>query len=299
MKSSVFTVLKMIALSAIMFVLFGLASAAAGLQDTPQPADQAGNAALALVAICLLNSAVLAFIIIRSRWSGLKLMATMFLAHYGVTTLMSQIESAIFITKLPPGILPRLFLMGAFIAAPFSVLSVLILGKGRKAAPDAGIQVDRSSTEWLWKVGVIVVAYIILYFTFGYFIAWQSPAVREYYGGVDEGSFFANMRSLIETSPWLFGVQAIRALLWVVIALPVINMLKGSRLETAILTALLFSVVMNTQLLLPNPYMPDAVRMAHLVETASSNFLFGFLVGWLLSRTPNVENRAVEQLEAA
>jgi len=189
--------------------------------------------------------------------------------------------------------------MGAFIAAPFSVLSVLILGKGRKSAPDAGIQVDRSSTEWLWKIGVIIVAYVILYFTFGYFIAWQSPAVREYYGGVDEGSFFSNMRSLIETSPWLFGVQAIRALLWVVIALPVINMLKGSRLETAILIALLFSVVMNTQLLLPNPYMPDAVRMAHLVETASSNFLFGFLVGWLLSRTPNVENRAVEQLEAA
>jgi hypothetical protein len=107
------------------------------------------------------------------------------------------------------------------------------------------------------------------------------------------------MRSLIETSPWLFGVQAIRALLWVVIALPVINMLKGSRLETAILIALLFSVVMNTQLLLPNPYMPGAVRMAHLVETASSNFIFGFLVGWLLSRNPNVENRAVEQLEAA
>ena len=122
--------------------------------------------------------------------------------------------------------------------------------------------------------------------------------MRAYDGGVDEGSFFANMLGLIETSPWLFGVQAIRALLWVMIALPVINMLKGSRVETAILIALLFSVVMNTQLLLPNPYMPDAVRMAHLAETASSNFIFGFLVGWLLSKTRKVENRGLAPLEA-
>jgi len=26
------------------------------------------------------------------------------------------------------------------------------------------------------------------------------------------------------------------------------------------------------------------VRMAHLIETASSNFIFGLLVGWLLMR---------------
>jgi hypothetical protein len=42
--------------------------------------------------------------------------------------------------------------------------------------------------------------------------------------------------------------------------------------------ALLFGVVMTSQLLLPNPLMPPAVRMAHLVETSTSNFLFGWLV---------------------
>jgi len=35
---------------------------------------------------------------------------------------------------------------------------------------------------------------------------------------------------------------------------------------------------MNSQLLLPNPFMPREVRMVHLVETASSNFLFGWLI---------------------
>jgi hypothetical protein len=41
---------------------------------------------------------------------------------------------------------------------------------------------------------------------------------------------------------------------------------------------------MNAPLLLPNPYMPEPVRMAHLVETASSNFVFGALIGFLLTK---------------
>ena len=74
-----------------------------------------------------------------------------------------------------------------------------------------------------------------------------------------------------------------RGILWAALALLVVRMMKAGRLETALAVGLLFSVVMNAQLLLPNAYMPEAVRMAHLAETASSNFLFGMFVGWLLS----------------
>jgi hypothetical protein len=44
------------------------------------------------------------------------------------------------------------------------------------------------------------------------------------------------------------------------------------------------AVLMNAQLLLHNTYLPEAVRMTHLIETASSNFIFGLLVGWLLTQ---------------
>ncbi len=71
---------------------------------------------------------------------------------------------------------------------------------------------------------------------------------------------------------------------WVALALPVIRMMKGQWPETALAIGLLFSVVMNAQLLLPNPYMPEPIRMAHLVETASSNLILGVLVGWLLTQ---------------
>jgi len=176
--------------------------------------------------------------------------------------------------------------MGALIAAPFSALAVLILGKRKAKAVDteSNERLIMPIGEWSWKLAVIALAYLILYFTFGYFIAWQNPAVREYYGGTDPGSFFAQMSIVLRDTPWLVPFQILRAMLWIVVALPVIRMMKGSWPETALVIALLFSVVMNSQLLLPNPYMPDAVRMAHLIETASSNFIFGFLIGWLLSQ---------------
>jgi hypothetical protein len=70
----------------------------------------------------------------------------------------------------------------------------------------------------------------------------------------------------------------LRALLWVAIAVPVIRMTTGPWWQAALCVALLFAVVMNTQLLLPNPYMPRDVRLTHLVETASSNFVFGWVL---------------------
>ena len=41
---------------------------------------------------------------------------------------------------------------------------------------------------------------------------------------------------------------------------------------------------MNAQLLLPIPYMPADVRMMHLVETATSNFILGWWIAWLFHR---------------
>jgi hypothetical protein len=130
-----------------------------------------------------------------------------------------------------------------------------------------------------------VIAYLFLYFTFGYFIAWKNEAVRAYYGGSDPGSFVTHITNLLRAEPLLFLLQVVRALLWTAIAVPVIKMMKGGWWETGLAVAVLFAV-MTSQLLLPNPLMPDEVRMVHLVETATSNFLFGWLVVLILLVVP-------------
>ncbi len=138
--------------------------------------------------------------------------------------------------------------------------------------------------EWAWKQSLIVVAYLVIYFTFGYFIAWRSSAVRAYYGGSDPGSFLTQMSIVLRDTPWLLPLQVVRAMLWTALAVLVIRLMKGRWWEIGLVVGLLFAIP-NAQLLIPNPFMPAEVRMVHLLETASSNFLFGWLVVWVLLNT--------------
>lgn len=278
--------LRAILLTILLFVCFAVAAAVAG-QDvsSEQSAEQQSSAALWLLAVCFLNSLVTMYIIARSRWSGLRLVLTIFVVHYGVTTVMSQIESAIFITRLPEGTVPSLFVMGAVISALFSPLAVLVMGKWKQATDgENNLRLVMPASEWVWKLSAIAILYVILYFTFGYFIAWTNPSVRQYYGAADPEGFFAHLFTVFRDTPWLFAIQAARGIFWALLALPVIRMMKGEWWEAALAVSLLFSVVMNAQLLLPNPFMPEDVRMAHLIETASSNFILGWVIVWLLAR---------------
>jgi hypothetical protein len=286
LKTALVNGLKIVALTIIMFICFAIAAGVVGMESDPAQTQAAqARAALLLLFVCFMNSLVLSYLILRSRWHGVKLMAKIFFVFYGVMTVMAQIESAVFITKLPSGTLPKLFVMGILVAAPFSILAVLVLGK-RKAAASAE-QIAHAAMplrEWAWKLGALVLAYVVLYFTFGYFIAWQNPAVREYYGGGELRGFFAHMSDVLRNQTWLVLLQMLRGLMWIALALPVIRTMKGARWEAALAVGLLFAVTMSAWLLLPNPYMPESVRMSHMLEVATSNFLFGGLTAWLLAQ---------------
>ena len=283
MKVFIVTAIRVVAVTILYFSTFAVVSGALLSNASGQNAPaEAGATLLALLAVSLINAAVWTYVILRSHWTGWKLILTVFFVFYGVNTLMPQIESAYFITRLPPGLLPRLFLAGLIIAAVFAPLAVLILGKARSKANETS-RLEMLVSAWIVKSCAIVVVYLFLYFTFGYFIAWKNPAVRAYYGGGDPESFVAHIASLLRDEPLLFLLQAVRALLWLAIAVPVIRMMKGEWWESGLAVALLFAV-MTSQLLLPNPLMPDEVRMAHLVETATSNFLFGWLVVLILQQ---------------
>lgn len=284
--------LRIIASSVVYALCFLLAMniAMRDLQVPQLSAQEAAISASALPLVALLNTVVLALVILRSRWSGWKLSVAVFIIFYGTYTFLAQIESLAFLSVrnlLPAGMVPALFAAGAILAALFSPLAVFILGKWRSAPPvEPNLRLHMPAGEWLWKMAVIAVVYELLYFTFGYFIAWRNPAVQAYYGGVDPGNFYLQMVNVLRETPWLPFFQALRASLWVLIALPVVRMLKGQPWETALILGLCFAVLMNAQHLFPNPYMPREVSTVHLIETASSNFIFGIVVGLLLLWRP-------------
>ena len=243
----------------------------------------------ALLLVTGLNTAVMGWLILRSRLTGWSVAAAMVLLFYGVQTFMPQVESLIFqanpgyASHLPLAVIPRLFLAGLLHAVLWIPLAVRILGRWRTAASSSELAGGPTlSFGWRWKLPLAALAYVAVYFTFGYYVAWQSPALTAYYRGSDPGSFWAQIGNVLRDTPWLPAAQALRGLLWAALALVVLRVTQGSALEKALITGALFSVVMTSGLLLPNPYMPFEVRMVHLAETASSNFLFGALLVWLL-----------------
>ncbi|MGE5508846.1 MAG: hypothetical protein ACM3RP_10240 [Chitinophagales bacterium] len=289
MKRMAQLVLKVIALAFVMLVGFAVTSPLLGASAKPTPEMLAAARLTPLV--CLLMSAALAHPILRSRWYGWKLAAAIFFVLYGLMTVITQVETYYFLSLaplLPPGMLPRLFVTGALISALWAPVAVWLLGRwsppGGKAVPVPVLRLKMSLDELIAKTFLIGLVYLVLYFTFGYYVAWKNPAVQAYYHGTDPGSFLLQLKHAFTKTPELIPFQLLRSVMWVAFALPVIHLMKGEWWEAGLAVALLYTVLVSAQLLLPNPYMPSAVRIAHLLETATSDFIFGWAVvlilGW-------------------
>jgi len=262
-----------------LFVIFSIASLAVGLTNLSQTPDQMDAIVAAMLVVFAFQATVISYPIIRSRWTGWRLVVTIIFIFYGVMTFLSQIETVVFLKYLvdivPAEMIPMLFTQGVIIAALFSPLAVLIHGKmkGREESSEPNLRLIMPWTEWVWKLILIAVIYVVIYFSFGRFV-FMPLAGEAYY------TFYTNL----QLPTWILPFQMVRGIIWVALALPVIRMMKGEWWEAGLAVALLFSVLMGSLLLLPNPYMPDSIRIAHFVEISSSNFVFGWIVVWLLNR---------------
>lgn len=258
---------------------------------TGSSSEASAGVLLGMAAVCLINTAVIMYLILRSRWQGIKLVVFVALVHYTVQFFMGGVEAIFFQAslKIPLKLVYAQLAGGAVFAFLFALAAVLILGrmKAAKEAPEKPNQrLIMPKGEFILKFLILsVIVYPVLYFLFGYFVAWQFPAVREFYSGSTVLiPFFQFIRTQLTTNSTLVFWQMARGAVWVLVALPVIRMMKGSAKEAAVTLGLIFALVMNSQHIPPNPYMPGMVRLSHFIETASSNFLWGMLIAWLLHR---------------
>lgn len=250
-----------------------------------------------LIYIAVANVAVISALILSSRWRGLKLALGLAFVFYGSVTFVMQIETWYFLSEITvgPQLLLRLFLMGIPTAFIFIPLAVWILGKGRLGeVPNPHPESRMPIKQWIWKMLGASLIYLTLYWLAGYFIAWQNPELRVFYGSPGEAlPFFVHTADTLKNDPTLFPFQILRGWIWVLCALPLI---RGSHLNpwwTAMLVGLMFSIPQNIGHILPNPLIPVAsVRLSHLIETASSTFVFGLAVVWLFHR----EHRSLKDL---
>lgn len=129
----------------------------------------------------------------------------------------------------------------------------------------------RSTVGLITRVALLGFVYAIAYFIAGAIIY---PFVREFY----------QARSLPDTK-LVFALQALfRGPLFAIIGLLVVATHQSTRMANAFAVAVTLAGLGGlTALLAPNPLFPDAVRFVHLAEVGTSNFVFGWIVGWMLT----------------
>src|ERR1700722_6268811 len=138
MKAAAVFALRALVLTLVLIVVFMIATNVAGMAQAPLPSAQAASSPTAqaqqaasllgpLLAYTFLISLVTAWIIERSRWRGLKLIAALVFTFYGLMTVISQIETIAYLrAKMPPGVIKNLFVLGAVVAFLFVPPAVLI-----------------------------------------------------------------------------------------------------------------------------------------------------------------------------
>jgi len=240
------------------------------------------KALLSMLLVCFINTIILTIMIKRSTWSGWKLVWAVSLVLYGIQFFMSMIEGLVFndALNMPVEGFYSILVGGLIFTIIISPLLVLINGKIKTSGETDPMPV-KVHNVYLKSIILAIIVYPTLYFLAGYFIAWQSETVRVFYtDSAEMASFFSIMQENFRSG--LVYFQFLRGFLWLSIGWVIYQMLKGSKYEKAVIIGLLFAMIMNTQHLIPNPYMPSEVSTYHFIETASSNFVWGFLIAIVL-----------------
>ena len=214
-----------------------------------------------------LTAAALVLAAVRSDWEGWRLGVAISIipVTFSVT---SMIESSIFLTNIAID-WPRIVAQHVITFELAVPLWILLFAK-RGGSPEAYRSMNsRSSRERLWKFLLSDFSYLALYYMAGTIVF---PFVKDFYA--------------TQTLPPLGRLVAmqlvVRGPIFVGICLLLLRLMRLPRWSGALAVGAIFTVLNGvTALLIPNPYLPDAVRWAHLCEVTSSNFVFGVIVGWL------------------
>jgi hypothetical protein len=292
LKQSLAFIAKTILLTIWLTILFMVGSGVMGppVDEVAMSATDQSFAGIALLVVSLVDVLILSYLILKSRLHGWRLMLVVLAVYYGVKVAISQLEAWYFMANVTPEMLRGIITMYIPSAILFPPVAVFVWGKLKApvdnltdTAPNRRMVMPRG--QLILKIAALaLIVYPLLFFSFGYFIAFKNPDVVAFYNSVDHGDFITQMAVTVASDPLLYPFEVMRALFWIALAAPVIRWTRGSAWHAALIIALAFSLLMNDVHLYPNPLMPRSVSTTHFIETASSNFIWGLAITWLLHR---------------
>jgi len=265
------SIIKILGFLIAYFVITAIAGAIFPMETATKPDASAMGALLLHMVV---NSFFIIYLLRRLSLKGFSLIAATVLSVYGLQIFMTQIETWIFIKSFPQ--ITTQWLVTIFTSNLIQLFAITALGYFMwKPSATADIQNKKANSlkGKGWKLAILSVSYMILYFTFGYFVAWQLESLREFYRTTVTG--IGNVE--------LAFIQVARGAIWVLFCLPIVFNLKGGRREKLIIVPLMMALLPTILLLMPNPLMPFPIRMAHFVEIFLSNGIFGLLITLLMT----------------
>jgi len=293
MKRWIDVALKTLSVAVVTTVVMGPIHNA--LADADAVLASTGASSSTMLALVLLSELALAVVLVypvqRSRWRGWRLFGALFFAIFGLSVVLTQVEAAVFLTIAGTEVAKQV-LSETVHAALVAGLMVVVF---RRRAGDAGsMAITRdswSAGRWIRRLALCAACYVVLYFGAGMLI-W--PFIRSFYE-TQEISAFAQ-------SPWLLPFQLLRGTLYVLFLLPLLRSLAVDRRQAVLTLAALVPVLAGAVgLLIPNPFMPQQVRLLHMFEIGWSNAVYGMLVAslfWTQWRTAGATTAGHEGSES-
>lgn len=270
--------LKIVARLAMAWVAFMVAQMAVGALIRPTTPPNPHPVLFMLVYDACIVLAIGAAAL-RSDWRDWKLAGALFVVSAGIGV-ANWIEGAWYLPNV--GIDWRATLMYDIISlAVASLLWLLVFRTAPVPESSVGSTLpDRSFSQKAWRFALCSACYVFLYYLAGMIIF---PFVRDYYATQHLPSFgqIVAMQFLV------------RGPMFILVCLTLLRMFRLPHLSGAVAVGLAFTFISGVAaLIMPNGIFPDNVRWAHFCEVTSSNFVFGFVVGWVWGHAQRVGHLA-------
>jgi hypothetical protein len=293
LRTSLLTAGKVLVLAVVAVALSAAAEQIAPLNAALQPApDAIQQTALMAFVVQILFAALFYAAAVQSELGGWRLYLALFCIYFGLNIVMANVEAIIFITALAPltvADVVQLTWRGLITTAVYLAVVVLLAGRWRRSTAASPRPRGEIFNGWLlWKVALLVLIYPAIYFGFGRLVAWQFAAVREYYATTP----------IIYNQAVLTLLQWARGAAWVGFGLPIFLMFRPNG-RAIVYATLFYGILASVVLLIPNPFMPTAVRIPHLIELGSSMLLYGLLVGVVMVGWGRGAQRTAHEVAAA
>jgi len=222
----------------------------------------------------LLFTGALALYSVNSTLRGKALVLSTFLISFVVGSFNLHNEAIIFnVTALRYSLIQ----MASDVVLFALVALALTYGLSLQEGPTTKFN-SRSTTTWIWRIAASTILYVFCYLVAGTILSMTYPPLQEFYAGK------------IPPLGLIVGTQFIRGFIFSLIGLLFVKTTHLPTPAKATLLGLTFSVLGGIAPLIPhNPLMPFEIRLGHGIEVGLSNFVYGFLIGLILSQKRNEE----------